>query len=94
MTMADIDAVRVWCLERAVEPRVTGRHIDLLAAANPGTPFARLRYLNTRRWQLHWRDADGAFHLYRNLPAAEDVSELLRFLAADGEPLFWPHPAL
>ncbi len=105
MTGADIDIVRLWCREQApqegwarrrVEPVVTGRHIDLVVVrvdavgAESRTPIARLRFLNTRRWQLYWRDAGGTFRVYGSLPASDDVRDLLDFLARGRDPLFWP----
>ena len=60
-------------------PQITGRHIDLIADADGiKTPIARLRYFGSPRgegsWVLHWRDAEGTFQIYRNLPAADAVS--------------------
>lgn len=105
MPTADIDTIRLWCREQVpqaswetwrVEPLVTGRHIDLfdVRIGRDGveirTPMVRLRYLNTHRWQLYWRDSDGTYNVYRNHPASIEVTELLEFLARDPDPLFWP----
>ena len=103
MQRREIDLVELWCRERTPEngwkhhpviPQITGRHIDLIADADGiKTPIARLRYFGSPRgegsWVLHWRDAEGTFQIYRNLPAADAVSEILDFLASDPDPLFW-----
>ncbi len=90
-----------WAVER-LDCVVTGRHIDLVdvrpaaagddaGAAEVRTPIARLLYVGqTRRWTLQWRDSAGRFQAYRHFPAVEDVREILAFLAADPDPLFWP----
>ncbi len=104
MTRSDIDAVTLWCRGRVpeaewkrhrLEAEVTERHIDLVTARLVDgswhrTPIARLRFMgSTRLWMLHWRDAEGSFNVYRNLPPVRDVREILEFLAGDSEPLFW-----
>lgn len=105
MDRSDIDAIVLWCRDRVpsdqwhfrhVEAFVTGRHIDVVAVQvrtdghESRTPVARLRLMNSGLWTLYWRDSDGSFQPYRHFPSDARVREILDFLAADPDPLFWP----
>jgi hypothetical protein len=40
-------------------------------------------------WTLYWRDSDGGWHVYRDIPPTATIDDLLREVDRDPTAIFW-----
>ena len=53
-------------------------------------PIARLHYTKgTGLWTLYWRDSNEKYHRYVPLDPSPQVQDLLDYLDARADPIFW-----
>jgi hypothetical protein len=49
-----------------------------------------MRYATSRGvWTLYWRDSDGSWHVYREVPPTASIDRLLGEVDRDPTAIFW-----
>jgi hypothetical protein len=86
--------------EVRIECEVSDRDLTIVECRSPWapevgsdwtrSPVARMRYVTSRGvWTLYWRDSDGSWHVYREVPPTASIDRLLGEVDRDPTAIFW-----